>query len=68
MSNVTLKPLTAFERYAESTQAILKRAATRGTANSTPEAFADVGRDWVMVETKKGLRQVVITAKRAVRL
>ncbi len=60
--------LTNFERMSPATRAILKRAASRGAANSTPDAFVEVGQDWLMVPSKRGKRQVVITATRAFRL
>jgi hypothetical protein len=65
--NITSKT-PAFDALSSEIQKVLKRAASRGAANSTPEIFASVGRDWLMVPSKKGLRQVVVTAERAYRI
>ncbi len=60
-----LKPVSRFEALPADVQAILKRAASRGAANSTPAILAAVGADWIMVPSKRGLRQVAVTATRA---
>jgi hypothetical protein len=68
MSRDDMKPRTDthdFDQLSAEVQKVLKRAASRGAANSTPEIFAAVGRDWLMVPSKRGLRQVVVTAERA---
>lgn len=59
---------SAFDSLDPEHQKVLRRAAGRGAANSTPELAAAVGRDWLMVPSKRGLRQVVVTAERVWRI
>ena len=60
-----LKPVSRFEALPADVRRVLARAAARGAANSTPAIQAAVGADWIMVPSKRGLRQVVVTATRA---
>lgn len=57
-----------FDTLPADVQTVLKRAANRGTANGPDDLREIVDRDWIMVPTKKGQRQVVVTAGRAYRL
>lgn len=57
-----------FDALDTASQIVLRRAASRGAANCTPEMFECVGRDWLMVPSKLGPRQVVVTESRAFRL
>lgn len=65
LSRDDLKPHNPFQALAPATQKVLKRAASHGRSTLTPEMVKEIDRDWIMVPSKKGLRQVVCNSTRA---
>jgi hypothetical protein len=70
LSRDDLKPFCPFAPLrlsSEPTKRALKRAASHGVAILTPAMVQEIDRDWIMVPSKKGLRQVVCNTRRAFR-
>jgi hypothetical protein len=65
LSRDDIKNTDLFGQLASEIQVILNRAAMRGAANGPDDLRTIVGCDWIMVPTKMGQRQVVVTAGRA---
>jgi hypothetical protein len=56
---------TAYEALSEGTQAVLRRAASYRhprTCKLSTEQAAEIDRDWLMVPSKRGPRQVVVSS------
>jgi len=63
-----LDQTTPYEGLSESTQTVLRRAASYRRPRAcqlTTEQAAEVDCDWLMVPSKRGLRQVVVSAGKA---
>jgi hypothetical protein len=68
LSRDDMKPVNAFDSLPKGIKAVLKRAAAKGASYGPDDIREIVGRDWIMVPTKKGLCQVAVKAGLAYRL
>jgi hypothetical protein len=60
-----MNTLDHFEALSVATRVALKRAASRRSAILGEEMVQEIGRDWIMVPSKKGKVQVVCNSVRA---
>lgn len=69
LSRSDIKPVSHFASLSADLQRLLKRAASYGRVSHEALSREAVGdRDWIMVPSKRGLRQVVIEVGKAYRI